>query len=173
MESLACLAVVPVYESMVGNVCVCYGLRGEVETKNITVKAQIRRFFREHRLDEPAYYKQAREILGIKKQLPLAFSSDCIFFPVKVRVPIQRGDGAYAFVRFEALRKIEDHRIHFNTGEPLDCLQTKRSLSEAAARCSAMRAVLRSEEARAEAERQLFRMEMLHARKLFGDLTKY
>ena len=163
MESLHCLAVVPVYEPMKGNVCICYGFTGEVQKQAVTVRAQMRRFFREHRLDEKEYEKNARRILGITKNLPMAYSTDCIFVPVKVRVPVTRGDGAYAYVRLEGIHSVEDHRLHLCTGEPFDCLQSRRSLLESLSRARILLAVLESEEARRTAERRLVNYAIRHA----------
>ncbi len=173
MKSLRCLAVVPIYEAMTGNICVYYGLKGEAVKQPFTVQTQMRRFFREHRIDEREYQKKARRVLGIKKSLPLGFTSDCIFMPVKVRVPIARSDGAYAYVRYEAIQDISDNQILLTTGEPLDCLQSRRSLAESLARAGTIQAVLCSEEARAMAERELLRMKMQQAKKVLDDLTKY
>lgn len=172
MESLRCLAVVPVYEAMTGNICIYYGFKGEAEQRTFTVRTQIRRFFREHRMDEKEYLHKARQILGIKKQIPLAFLPDCIFLPIKVRIPVARGDGAYAYVRYEGIRNLSDNQLLLTTGEPLDCLQSKRSLQEAMARAHALQSVLKSEEACRNAERKLLRLEMLEAKKILKDLTK-
>ena len=160
MKSLRCLAVVPIYEAMTGNICVYYGLKGEAVKQPFTVQTQMRRFFREHRIDEKEYQKKARRVLGI-------------FMPVKVRVPIARSDGAYAYVRYEAIQDISDNQILLTTGEPLDCLQSRRSLAESLARAGTIQAVLCSEEARAMAERELLRMKMQQAKKVLDDLTKY
>lgn len=173
MESLRCLAVVPVYEYMLGNVCVWYGLKGEVVRRDFSVRTQLRRFFREHGLEEAGYLEKARKILGIRKYVPLAFAADCVLFPVKVRVPIAKGDGALAYVRYEAVRGVEDNRIRFTTGERLDCLQSKKSLEEAMTRAGTMQALVKSEEARLVAERKLIRFEIQQAKRIMEDITKY
>ena len=92
--------------------------------------------------------------------------------PIKVRIPVARGDGAYAYVRYEGIRNLSDNQLLLTTGEPLDCLQSKRSLQEAMARAHALQSVLKSEEACRNAERKLLRLEMLEAKKILKDLTK-
>lgn len=128
MKSHETIAVVPVYEPMVGNVCQLYNLQGETEIAPITVGAQMSRFYRERELDEARRIQWIRSLLGRKKNLPVALGSECLFVPVKVRIPIAKNDGANAYVRLSAVSHVRKRSVTFVTGESLDCLQTERSI---------------------------------------------
>ena len=87
MKSLRCLAVVPIYEAMTGNICVYYEAerRGR-QTAVYSTNANAPFFASTGSTRRIS--KESPPGLGIKKSLPLGFPSDCIFMPVKVRVPV-------------------------------------------------------------------------------------
>ncbi len=155
MESIQCLAVLPRYEQWVGNICELYGLDEEIEIRHITLKTQMRRFFREVGIDEKQYYKIASEILGIRKSLPLAYGPDRIFLPVRTRVPNIKNDGAHAYIRLNAIVRVTDYSILLVGGVKLDCLQTKKSLVTSIQRARTIQRFLELEESKSKAEREV------------------
>ncbi len=67
--------------------------------------------------------KTCRDVLGIKKNPPIAINKDMIFIAIKTRRPIGKDDGAYSYINIEAIRRFKDGTIDFKNGGSLkvDC----------------------------------------------------
>ncbi len=169
MDSKLCLAVLPRYEQWVGNVCELYGLHLEIVVCHHTLKTQMRKFFRDVALDEQLYLKRAREILGIRKGIPLAYGSDRVFLPVRTRVPNIKNDGAHAYIRLNAIAKVRDYSIELIGGTKLDCLQSKSSLETAMQRARTIEAFLRLEEEKNRVEREMVEMLLKEGRMMAAE----
>ena len=164
MQSYRCLAVLPRYEQWVGNVCECYGVDGEIEPEKRTVKTQMRRYFREHAIDEREYKKWVHELIGLKKSIPLAYSADLVFLPVRTRIPNVKNDGAHAYVRLNAIFKLEDYRVILKSGHHIECLQNIESLRNAIRRARTVERFLRVEDSKRKAEQDLIALKLSDGR---------
>lgn len=155
MDQLNALAVLPIYADGIGNVCEIYDFNGNVTQLNHTVRTQMSQFARIRNQDFHFIKHKVHTILGIKKNIPLAYAHDFIFIPIRVREPRTKNDGAHAYIRLNAIGKVSDYQITLVTGEVLSCLQKKEAIQEALRRAKVVEQVLYMEEREESAKREL------------------
>lgn len=70
-------------------------------------------------LDPVAVRHYSSRILHAKGNLPLILSPDYIFIPVKMRRPIGRQDGAFGYIRVDAIQSYEKGLVTLTSGQTL------------------------------------------------------
>lgn len=73
----------------------------------VTVSTLVRQACRQYTLDRKALRNAAHFVSGKRNLVPLPLTLGCTYAPLKVHVPLIRGDAAYGYFRLQAIHKIE------------------------------------------------------------------
>lgn len=120
------IAIVPVYLPGRGNCTTIYTKDNEHINIYKTIKTVIRNICEYYHLDMKAAKKTYGELLSIRNFPPIPFTPDDIFIYVKMRKPICEYDGAYGYIKIDAIHKIIDSNgktlIHLTSGDIIEGL---------------------------------------------------
>ena len=114
-----CQAIVPFYDPYGHNMTYTLLADGTQSTYCFSIKNYIYHMFYQVCLDPVAVRHYSSRILHAKGNLPLLLSPDYIFIPVKMRRPIGRQDGAFGYVRVDAIQSYENGIITLTSGKTL------------------------------------------------------
>lgn len=122
------LAIKPIYLKNIGNSSQIYTKEnGQIEIHK-TVKTVTRNLAKYYHLDLKEVRKTYGELLSQKKFPPLPFTARKIFISVKTRKPRLIHDGAYGYIRLNAIdrlaRKEGKTLIYLNNGDKISSLSS-------------------------------------------------
>lgn len=100
------LAIVPIYLSNRGDSTLIITKSGNIEL-NQNIRTVIKNISKYYHLDLKESNASYKEMFCIKKNPPIPFTPEDIFVMVKTRKPLCHHDGAYGYVRIDAIEKIK------------------------------------------------------------------
>ncbi len=75
--------------------------------EQVAVSTLVRQACRHFALDQKALRNAAQFVSGKRNLVPLPLALSATFAPLKVHMPLVRGDAAYGYFRIQAIQKIE------------------------------------------------------------------
>lgn len=119
--------IIPEYIEGMGDCCKVKRREGEVllPKKMNTVFKEV---FREYCTDFCAIRKITTNILNQKTLVPIYVSAMEIMIPIKVRLPLFKGDCCYGYVNFFEIKRVFHKDILLMNGERIAYLGTKRAI---------------------------------------------
>lgn len=114
------IAVVPVYQSGIGDVVEIYFHDGK-RTDYISMESVMNRIYEEYLLDIRALRRRAKRVTGSKNIVPLLLENE-IYIPFKARRTLSKHDSAYGYFKLSALKESIEYtdekrtELHFEGG---------------------------------------------------------
>lgn len=120
-------ALIPLYTDEGGNFTSVKAEEGETLLEK-SVRTVLKNICEFYHYDLEASNKDYRRELGIKKLPPIPLKDSLVLIAVKVRKPIGKNDGAYAYVNVGKVEKVEGSKIIFKDGTTLETLSTEKTI---------------------------------------------
>ncbi|MBS3985834.1 MAG: hypothetical protein KGZ66_09600 [Selenomonadales bacterium] len=79
----------------------------QTATLPTAVSTLVRQACRQFALDPKALRNAAQFVSGKRNLVPLPLALGCTFAPLKVHIPLVKGDAAYGYFRIQAIHKLE------------------------------------------------------------------
>jgi len=79
----------------------------QTTTVQTAVSTLVRQACRQFALDPKALRNAAQFVSGKRNLVPLPLALGCTFAPLKVHVPLVKGDAAYGYFRIQAIQRLE------------------------------------------------------------------
>ncbi|MDY6065899.1 MAG: hypothetical protein SPI59_06180 [Finegoldia sp.] len=119
-------AIVPIYESGVGNIIKIY-FDDQTLKLSLSLESYLRKLARSRLLDFDEIKRVIRKRMGIKKNPPLWTRDEC-FFMVKVRKPLAKNDGSYGAFNVHFVKDVDEGYIFLANDEVIEVLESKNSI---------------------------------------------
>lgn len=122
------MAFIPVYIPLKGNCTRLYTKEGgvyQIERNTRTIVNQLCEYYL---MDLKATRKYYGDLLSMKNLIPIPFTEEDIFIPIRVRKPICKNDGATGFINIKHIKKVLELKgkalIELVNGQKIPCLST-------------------------------------------------
>ncbi|MDR7857511.1 competence protein ComK [Tissierella sp.] len=122
------MAFIPQYVEDRGNCTIVYRKNMEPNIIEKTLKTVIRSIGKYYMIDLNEAKKRYRLLVSSPNLVPIPLSKQDVFVPIKVRVPICKGDGAFGYINLRYIDKIKKEKkntiVLLSDGTNLKCLSS-------------------------------------------------
>lgn len=108
VDKMGIKALLPIYGELGENQTLIYTLEGETILCLQTMRSFLQAFFRYQGLDLYQLRKKYGQLLQRRNGIPVPLGPYIVLVPAKVRQPVGKGDGAYGYVSFDQVEKVEE-----------------------------------------------------------------
>ncbi|NLW22198.1 MAG: hypothetical protein GXY88_02920 [Tissierellia bacterium] len=99
------IAFLPAYIRLKGNCTILYTQPGGVYEIERAINTILKRLANIYLIDLKATKKYYGDILNMKNLVPIPFTRDNVFVPIKVRKPLYKNDGSFGYVNIRYINK--------------------------------------------------------------------